>query len=82
MGADFALGLRTRSFFLAGIPLIVIIVLCGWRALLAVILAHLAAWGIFRLARNRLGGLTGDVFGLTVEAAELVVLLTFVVRLQ
>ena len=82
MGADFSLGLRTRSFFLGAILPIGLIIIGGWRALLAVILAHLAAWGIFRLARNRLGGLTGDVFGLTVEVAELVVLLTFVVRLR
>jgi adenosylcobinamide-GDP ribazoletransferase len=81
MGADFALGLRTRSFFLAALLPIVLILLGGWRALLAAILAHLAAWGIFRLAQNRLGGLTGDVFGLTVEVAELVVLLAFVLKL-
>ncbi len=81
MGADFALGLQPRAFFLAGIPLIGIMILGSWRAVLAVILAHLAAWGIFRLARSRLGGVTGDVFGLTVEISELVVLLVFAMRL-
>jgi len=82
MGADFALGLQIRAFFLAGIPLIGIMILGSWRAVLAVLLAHLAAWGIFHLARARLGGVTGDVFGLTVEITELAVLLVFSMHLQ
>ena len=82
MGADFALGLQARAFFLAGIPLIGIMILGSWRAVLAVLVAHLAAWGIFHLARARLGGVTGDVFGLAVEITELAVLLVFSMHLQ
>jgi adenosylcobinamide-GDP ribazoletransferase len=81
MGADFALGLQRQAFFLAGIPPLALTILGGWRAAGAVLLAHLAAWGVFRLARARLGGLTGDVYGLTVELAELCVLLVFAIRL-
>jgi adenosylcobinamide-GDP ribazoletransferase len=39
--------------------------------------AHLVAWLIFRIAAARVGGLTGDVFGLTVELSELTVLLVY-----
>jgi adenosylcobinamide-GDP ribazoletransferase len=45
-------------------------------------LVHLGLWGIIRLARSRLGGVTGDVFGLTVELSELIVLLTFAAALH
>jgi adenosylcobinamide-GDP ribazoletransferase len=82
MGADFALGLRPAVFAIAALlPLALIICLEDWRALLAAGLAHLLAFGIIRLARARLGGVTGDVFGLTVELAELTTLLTFAARI-
>ena len=81
MGADFALGLSRRTFTLAAVLPICLTILGGWRAVLAAALAHLTALGIFSSARSRLGGVTGDVFGLTVEASELVILLTFAARL-
>jgi adenosylcobinamide-GDP ribazoletransferase len=52
----------------------------GWaepRLWIALGLAHLAALGVVMLARARLGGITGDVLGLTVELSELAVLLAF-----
>jgi adenosylcobinamide-GDP ribazoletransferase len=82
MGADFALGLRMSSFAWAAILPVVLVILGGWRGLIAAGLAHMAALGIFRLARSRLGGVTGDVYGLIVEVTELVVLLTFVVQIR
>ena len=82
MGADFALGLTKASFAWAIILPLALIVLGGWRGVLAAVLAHLAALGIFQLARSRLGGVTGDVYGLLVEVTELVVLLTFVVQIR
>ncbi|MDR3574536.1 MAG: adenosylcobinamide-GDP ribazoletransferase [Anaerolineaceae bacterium] len=82
MGANFALGLTKASFAWAVILPLVLVILGGWRGLLAAGLAHLAALGIFRLARSRLGGVTGDVYGLLVEVTELVVLLTFVVQIR
>jgi len=82
LGADFALGLRRPAFLAAGlIPLVVL----PWdwpRTLLAVGLAHLAAWSMIRLARARLGGVTGDVMGLVVEAGESAALLAFVLLLE
>lgn len=47
------------------------------RVLIAGVLAYGGAWLIGRFARARLGGITGDVLGLTVEISELIVLLTF-----
>lgn len=86
MGADFALGLTRSVFVLAAlIPLALIVVgllfTGAWQTVIATALAHLVAIAAIRLARARLGGVTGDVFGLTVELAELTVLLTFAARL-
>ena len=92
LGADFALGLTPLILTLAALlPLALIVGLAillfgnwgftfsfdGWRVLRAILFAHLAAVAVIGLARARLGGVTGDVLGLTVELAELAVLLTF-----
>ncbi|MGH8632427.1 MAG: adenosylcobinamide-GDP ribazoletransferase, partial [Burkholderiales bacterium] len=77
MGADFALGLASPVFVVAALLPMALVIIGGWRALGAAALAHLLASGIIRLARARLGGVTGDVFGLTVELAELTTLMTF-----
>jgi adenosylcobinamide-GDP ribazoletransferase len=45
--------------------------------MVAAALAILAAFGISRFARSRIGGITGDVFGLTIEMSEIMVLLTY-----
>lgn len=52
----------------------------GTAVVVAAIVAHVVACAVLILARARLGGVTGDVLGLTVELVELAVLLTFVVR--
>ncbi len=77
MGADFASGLTPPVFFWAGLGLAVFTALAGWPGLAAVLAAHLLAWLVFRFAHARLGGLTGDVFGLLVELAEITVLIIF-----
>jgi len=43
-------------------------------------LAHAVACLILQAARRRLGGVTGDILGLTVELSELVVLLVYAAR--
>ncbi|MEP7359857.1 MAG: adenosylcobinamide-GDP ribazoletransferase, partial [Anaerolineales bacterium] len=73
--------LNTRTLLLAGIVLLLVTLLGGWWAWLAVAGAHAVAWLVVRLARSRLGGVTGDVLGLTVELAELAVLLIYAIRL-
>jgi adenosylcobinamide-GDP ribazoletransferase len=77
LGADFAAGLDIRILGLAALPVIPFVVLGGWPAVAGAGAACAAAWGIFRLARARLGGITGDVMGLTTEIAELVVLVVY-----
>ncbi len=92
LGADFALGLTPPTLTLAALlPLALIAGLAillfgnwgltfsfgGWRIIRAVLFAHLTAFAVIAFARARLGGVTGDVLGLTVELAELTVLLTF-----
>jgi adenosylcobinamide-GDP ribazoletransferase len=84
LGADFAHGL-TRPVIIASslVPLtwlILGLVFVVWRLMLAIALAHLLTLALIALSRARLGGVTGDVFGLTVELAELTVLLTFAVH--
>lgn len=79
MGADFALGLTPVTIIVAALTPLALVVVGGARAFAAAALAHLVALGIVALARNRIGGVTGDVLGLTVEVAELVVLLVFAV---
>ena len=79
MGADFALGFR-RSFMIWGaiLPLILAI-LFGIRGVVSVIAGLGAAAFVLWLVKARIGGVTGDVFGLVVEIVETVVLIVFMV---
>jgi adenosylcobinamide-GDP ribazoletransferase len=77
LGAAFSQGLTPASLAVAAVVPAVVAVLGGWRALAAVLAALLVILVIIRVARARLGGITGDVLGLAVELSELAVLLTF-----
>jgi adenosylcobinamide-GDP ribazoletransferase len=79
MGADFANGLR-RSFMIWGaiIPLTIAIFL-GVHGALAILIGVVTVALISRFAKSRIGGVTGDVFGLIVEVVETVVLLIFLI---
>ena len=79
MGADFALGFQ-RSFLLSGaiIPLGIAILL-GTRGVLSVLTGVGAAALVLRFATSRIGGVTGDVFGMVVEIVETIVLITFLI---
>ena len=81
LGTDFALGLTPRTLLLGALLPALLVLLAGPRAVLAAILAHLVTWVVLRVAHARLGGLTGDVLGLTVELAELTILLTYTAAL-
>jgi adenosylcobinamide-GDP ribazoletransferase len=81
LGDLFAAGLNLRTLVIAGSVVLAITILGGWQAWAAVAAAHGVAWLVARLARSRLGGVTGDVLGLTVELGELTVLLVYAVRL-
>jgi len=77
LGAEFALGVRRSTFLYAALVPLALASLGGLRGAAAVGLAHLVALGVIHLARARLGGVTGDVLGLTVELGEAAVLLAF-----
>ena len=78
MGADFALGFR-RSFIVWGaiIPLGIAFLL-GMRGVLSALAGAGATALILSFAKSRIGGVTGDVFGMIIEVVEIVVLLVFV----
>jgi len=77
MGADFASGFQ-RSFILWGaiIPLATTISL-GARGILSMFSGLGAAAFVLLFAKSRIGGVTGDVFGMLVEVVETIVLLAF-----
>jgi adenosylcobinamide-GDP ribazoletransferase len=71
---------RGRRDLALGALLAAPVLFLDWRhAALGVVLASLAAGGVALLARNRIGGATGDVYGAVSEIAQLAVLLTFAV---
>jgi adenosylcobinamide-GDP ribazoletransferase len=84
LGADFSRGLARPVIVLAALVPLAWLTLglsfVIWRVTLAIAFAHLLTLALIVLAGNRLGGVTGDVFGLTVELAELTMLLTFAVH--
>lgn len=82
MGADFASGFR-RSFIFWGaiIPLAIAIIL-GTRGILSMFVGLGAAGLVLWLAKSRIGGVTGDVFGMVVEIVETVALLAFSIAIH
>jgi len=80
LGANFALGLSRRTVWIAALLPLLLVIIGGLPALLAGGLSFLALGGVVWLARTRLGGVTGDVLGMTVEVTELAVLLGFAIH--
>jgi adenosylcobinamide-GDP ribazoletransferase len=77
LGAEFAAGL-TRSIWLGAAIVPLLLIVAGIpRSIFAAIAAALVTFAIIRFAQGRLGGVTGDVFGMTIEVVEVVVLLVF-----
>jgi adenosylcobinamide-GDP ribazoletransferase len=81
MGADFKAGFHIW-FIVAGaiIPFGLAFVL-GTRGIISLFLGLLAAALALLLAKSRINGVTGDVFGMTVEVVEVVSLLAFVIKI-
>ena len=76
MGAELRDHLAAQSWLLGALPpLLVLIIFFSLQLLVAALAAALTVWLLVRAAQNRIGGVTGDVFGLTVELAEVAVLL-------
>ena len=80
MGADFAAGFRRTFIFWGAITPLLLAVLLGIRGIISIMMGVGALLLILWLARSRIGGVTGDVFGMIVEVVEVVVLLTFLAR--
>ncbi|MFZ0548923.1 MAG: adenosylcobinamide-GDP ribazoletransferase [Candidatus Promineifilaceae bacterium] len=80
MGAAFAEQIQPFSLLLTTLLPVGLLFFLGWRGVVAVVGAVTAVFAIIIVARRRIGGVTGDVYGLTVEVVELVVLLTFAAR--
>ena len=78
LGADFSLGFR-RSFLVWGALLpLGLAILLGVRGALSVLAGLGAAALVLWLAKSRIGGVTGDVFGTVVEVVETAMLLVFI----
>jgi len=82
LGVDFQSGLTRRGLAAAALVTALAAGLLGWRGLLAFAVAHAVVFALFRAARLRLGGVTGDILGAACELTELSVLLVFAARLQ
>lgn len=83
LGADFAVGLTTRrqwwAFFL---PLLLLLPFLTLQTGLAILTAFGVTGWLSYIVRQRLGGVTGDVYGLVVETSELTILLVCAVTLK
>ncbi len=78
MGDEFASALTPTALLQAALLPIALSGLTmwwDWRVLPAVGLAALATYGMQRLARARIGGITGDVMGAVVEISEVAILI-------
>ena len=83
LGATFAAGL-TRTTLAAALvaPLLTLLIFgANLRGLLAVGVVLLVCFGVIRLAYARIGGVTGDVYGLAIELSEAAFLLVYAARL-
>ena len=76
MGADFSSGLRKSALVWGGLIPLALAIFLGVQGILALGLTSLGVFFILRFARARIGGITGDVFGLVVEVAEIITLVT------
>lgn len=82
MAAAFAAGITPRTLAWAALLPLLLLPWGGAQGLLAATAGLLVTWGAVRLAQARLGGITGDVLGLVVEAGEVTMLLVFAAQAQ
>lgn len=75
MAATFIAGLTRREIFIATMFAAIVAGLGGWLGFAAFSVGIATTWVIAQLALNRLGGLTGDIYGMICESVEVGVLL-------
>jgi len=78
MGADFKAGFRPWFIAVGAIIPLTLSIILGTRGLVSLAAGLISAALVLRLAKSRINGVTGDVFGMTVEVVEVVSLLAFV----
>ena len=81
LGAAFAQGVGGNTILLSSLIPLALLVWGRSPAVLAVALALALEAGVITLARRRLGGVTGDVFGMIVELSEVMVLLGLSIKI-
>jgi adenosylcobinamide-GDP ribazoletransferase len=79
MGADFAAGFQRPFVAWGAIIPVALMLMLGLRGIMSVLAGIAAAALVLWLAKSRIGGVTGDVFGMIVEVVETVVLLVFLI---
>ena len=79
LGHAFSSGLNWQSILLGTLPVAGLAFFIGWQAALAALAVFGLTLLVIGLARKRLGGVSGDVFGLIVELSEIMVLIVFCV---
>jgi adenosylcobinamide-GDP ribazoletransferase len=77
MGADFSSDLQSSALLWGGLIPLLLAVYLGIQGIMALGVTSLGVLFVLRFARARIGGVTGDVFGLVVEAAEILTLIVF-----
>lgn len=76
MGMDFSSGLRKSALVWGSIIPLGLAIILGAQGILAIGLALLVVFLLLRFVHVRIGGVTGDVFGLIVEVVETITLIT------
>ncbi len=77
MGADFQSGLRKSALLWGALTPLALALASAWRGFFALGANLLTVFLALRFARARIGGVTGDVFGLLVEISEIIILTAF-----
>jgi adenosylcobinamide-GDP ribazoletransferase len=79
MGADFAAGFQRLFIAWGAIIPLALGILLGRRGMLSILVGVGAGALVLWLAKSRIGGVTGDVFGMIVEVVETLALLVFLI---
>ncbi len=79
LGVAFARDISLQDILLAAVLPVIVIIFTGQRGIIAALVALVALFSIITWARSKIGGVSGDVLGMTIEICETVVLFVFCV---
>ncbi|OGF44641.1 MAG: cobalamin 5'-phosphate synthase [Candidatus Firestonebacteria bacterium RIFOXYC2_FULL_39_67] len=82
MGKVYCQNITNTQFIIITAFALLLSVFFGLRGLVAFVCAAAAALIIMKYFKNKLGGVTGDIFGFTVEVTEVAALLIFAIKLK